>query len=261
MALKADNLCLSYDMSGSSNRLHVLEDISLDVPKGAYYSIIGPSGCGKTTILQCLAGLIPATAGAVSLESESPVTVRDNHRVGFVFQKPLFFEWMSIQANVALAATISGKNDAAGRASRYLEVFHLDGFAKSFPHELSGGMLARAALARALVHEPDYLFLDEAFNHLDEALRDEINLDIQSMWLKHTPTVVAVTHSIAEAVLMSDRILVFSKRPARIQSAFDVPFNRPRSLALRRETQFVALVEEIRRALSDVYGSPPSHAP
>jgi len=251
--LRVIDLSVSYTLSTSAIPLEVIERISFEVPKGDYYSIIGPSGCGKTTLLLCVAGLVSATGGSVELDGLSPGEMRQNHRIGLVFQKPVFFEWKSVLENVALAAEISGKDDALEQAGRYLVDFDLDGFASAFPHELSGGMLSRAALARALVHEPEYLLLDEAFNHLDEAMRDTINLDIQKLWMLRRPTVVAVTHSVSEAVLMSDRILVLSKIPATIIGAFNVPFERPRPLSVRGDQRFGALVDEVRSALASAY--------
>lgn len=252
--LRIQNLSVSYMLSTSADPLKVLDGVCVEVQKGGYCSIVGPSGCGKTTLLLCLAGLIQPTAGSVELGGHSPATVRDRHKIGLVFQKPVFFEWRSVLENVALAAELAGKRSPMQQASHYLSAFHLNGFASAFPHELSGGMLSRAALARALVHDPDYLLLDEAFNHLDEALRDTINLDIQTLWMNRKPTVVAVTHSISEAILMSDRILVLSRKPARILQAFDVPFDRPRHPSLRTDQRFTTLAEQIRTCLRVAYG-------
>jgi NitT/TauT family transport system ATP-binding protein len=251
--LRVVDLSVSYMLNTSIATTRVIEGMSFEIPKGGYCSVVGPSGCGKTTLLLCIAGLVQPAGGKIELDGMSAAKVREGHRIGLVFQKPVFFEWKTVLANVALAAEISGKEGANNQASRYLKEFHSDGFASAFPHELSGGMLSRAALARAFVHEPDYLLLDEAFNHLDEALRDTINLDIQSLWLNRKPTVVAVTHSISEAILMSDCVLVMSRKPSRILRSFDVPFERPRLTSLRADPRFTALAEEIRATLGLAY--------
>ena len=252
--LSIQDLSVSYMLSTSVDPLKVIDAISLEVPKGSYCSIVGPSGCGKTTLLLCVAGLVQPSAGRIELDGLSPIAMRDRHRIGLVFQKPIFFEWKSVLGNVALAAELAGTSSPLEEASRHLTALHLDGFASAFPHELSGGMLSRAALARALVHDPEYLLLDEAFNHLDEALRDIINLDIQRLWMNRKQTVVAVTHSVSEAILMSDRIFVMSHKPSRILQSFDVPFDRPRHPSLRADHSFTALAEQVRVGLRDVYG-------
>lgn len=247
------DLLFTYKLALREN-LPVLKGVSFNAEEGCYISIIGPSGCGKTTLLLCLSGLLEDIKGTIALNGLSPIEARRQHKIGFVFQKPVFFEWLTILDNIALPSKISGLNDYTEQAHYFLKKFRLDGFANSYPHELSGGMLSRVALARALVHEPQYLFLDEAFNHLDEALKDEINLDIQEIWLSKKITVIAITHSISEAVFMSDRIFVMSQKPSSIICNYQIQFRRPRKLSIRNENPFLELVEEIRQSLKIAHG-------
>jgi NitT/TauT family transport system ATP-binding protein len=246
--IHVSDLSYAYNLS-SGEELPILEDISFNAERGSYTSIIGPSGCGKTTLLLCLSGLLESKEGTVNLGNLFPVEALRQHQIGFVFQRPVFFEWMNILKNIALPAKIAGVPDPFRQAHHFLEMFHLDRFANAYPHELSGGMLSRVAIARALVHTPRYLFLDEAFNYLDEVLRDEINMDIQEIWLRNKMSVIAITHSITEAVFMSDYILVMSQRPSSIIFCCQVPFERPRKLSIRSTNQFIEIAEKIRQAL------------
>ena len=234
-----------------NQELPVLEDVCLSATGGSFNSIIGPSGCGKTTLLLCLAGLLPVPRMSVALNGFPPDRTRREHKIGYVSQKPVFFEWLTILQNALLPTEISGIPHGT-QAVELLDRFGLSEFVERYPHELSGGMLSRAALARSLVHEPSFLFLDEAFNHLDEALREEINGMIQAIWLEKQMTVIAVTHSISEAVFLSDRIFLLSRKPSSVRQTYDVPFARPRSRSLMRDAEFTALVDQIRGALNAV---------
>ena len=251
--LEIQDLKFSYSLEDDNQRMAVLGGVSFDVPAGGYCSIIGPSGCGKSTLLQCSAGLIQAYKGKVTLEDMHPESVRAKHLISFVFQKPVFFEWKTILENVALPAQVAEMQNVESAAMEYLGLFQIDTFAHAFPHELSGGMLSRAAMARALITQPSYLVLDEAFNHLDESLRDRINHDIQTYWMSNHPTVLAVTHSISEAVLMSDSVVVLSKKPARVIDRIEIPLDRPRSADVLSTTLGIKLISRIRSALERAY--------
>jgi NitT/TauT family transport system ATP-binding protein len=246
--ISAIHLSYSYYLS-SRRELPVLRDICLEMEQGSFNSIIGPSGCGKTTLLLCLAGLLPVSAPSIKLGEFPPHRARQEHKIGYVSQKPVFFEWLTMLENTLLPARISGI-PAPRQADDLLTRFGLSGFNDRYPHELSGGMLSRAALARSLVHEPRFLLLDEAFNHLDEALREEINGMIQEIWLENRMTVVAITHSISEAVFLSDRIFLLSKKPSSVKMVCDVTFPRPRSRRLMRDAEFLAVADRIRDALN-----------
>ncbi len=246
--VSASQLSYAYKLT-TGESLAVLQDISLTVERGSFTSIVGPSGCGKTTLLLCISGLLAPTKGSVALDGLSPTIAREQHKIGYVFQKPVFFEWLSILENTLLPAKVAGVANGVDRARLLLDRFGLGGFAERYPHELSGGMLSRAALARALVHDPEYVFLDEAFNHLDEALREQINEMLQEIWLDRKMTVFAITHSISEAVFLADQVLVMSQKPSFVQLHRNIPFERPRPRSLLRDQRYLELVDEIRDAL------------
>jgi len=227
----------------------IINKICLEVQSGEFVTIVGPSGCGKTTILSSLSGLIPIKEGEILLNNNEPNIERRSHRLSTVFQKPIFFEWKTIINNIILPAQIASIKNSEKSANQLLERFHIGEYSNNYPHELSGGMLARVALARALVTEPNFLFLDEAFNQLDEALRDEINLYIQEYWIESALTVVAVTHNVPEAIFMSNKVIILTHKPSKIFKIIDIPFSRPRDLVLRKDKTFVELVEEIRTTL------------
>ncbi len=260
--LSVRELSVSYATAGQVASLHVLDNISFNVAPGEHCTIVGPSGCGKTTLLLVLAGLLdPSLAnGVVEMDGRAASTVRGDHKIGFVFQRPTFFEWLTIRKNVALPLRISGHlpaDDCDERAHEFLTRFGLESYEAAYPHQLSGGMLSRVALARALVHEPKYLILDEAFNHLDEVMRYSINADLERTRLKIGATAVGVTHDLEEAVLTSDVVVVLSHKPARVTHSVRVPLPRPRTQQLRDAPVFREAVGELRDALLATYNRTP----
>jgi NitT/TauT family transport system ATP-binding protein len=223
-----------------------VEEMSFTLRRGEFLAIVGPSGCGKSTLLMALAGLTQPTAGEVRIGHEpvrKPVT-----DLGIVFQHAELLPWRTAVQNVLLQAEIrrSPKAEAAERARELLEHVGLSGFAGHYPDELSGGMQQRVALCRALLHDPEILVMDEPFGALDALTRDQIQIDLQRLWLDRRKTVVFVTHSIDEAVFLADRVLVFSPRPASIAAEFRVELERPRALSARTSPEFTRLVGEIR---------------
>lgn len=251
--IEAKDLSLRYLDATHSGPLEVLKSVSFEVPTGGFVTFVGPSGCGKSTLLRCIAGLLTPDSGSIRLAAVDPEVVRLAHRVAYVFQKPVFFDWLTVQGNVELLSTIALREGAREKASGYLKDFGLSKFCNAFPRELSGGMLSRAALARALAQEADFLLLDEAFDHLDEALRSRINTYVQSYWLDRRPTVLAVTHNLAEAVWLSDTVFTLSAKPASITARIDVPFPRPRSNSLLTDTSLLGLVSSLRDQLHAAY--------
>jgi NitT/TauT family transport system ATP-binding protein len=222
-----------------------LDDVSLDVARGEFISIVGPSGCGKSTLMRIVAGLVPPTRGGVVVFGEpvaAPVT-----QVGIVFQSPILLDWRDVLSNVLFQVEIRGLSGAAyrERAMRLLDQVGLADFADRYPHELSGGMRQRTAIARALLHEPPLLLMDEPFGALDALTREQMRVDLEALWLASRKTVLFITHSIDEAVLLSDRVVVMSPRPGRVDRILDVDMPRPRGLAARRAPRFAALAEEI----------------
>jgi NitT/TauT family transport system ATP-binding protein len=215
-----------------------LEGISFDVASGEFVSIVGPSGCGKSTLVMIVAGLLAPSGGRVSIDG-TPVT-RPQTNLGIVFQNPVLLAWRRALDNVLLQIEMRDLPTASyrERARALLASVGLAGFEARYPHELSGGMRQRVAICRALVHDPPLLLMDEPFGALDALTRDQIGLDLQAIWARGKKTVLFITHSITEAVLLSDRVLVMSPRPGTIDTVVEVDLPRPRRLAVRDDPRF-----------------------
>jgi NitT/TauT family transport system ATP-binding protein len=218
--------------------VRALDQVSLSARRGEFLSILGPSGCGKSTLMMIVAGLLPASSGVVMVESKPVNKPRTN--VGIVFQSPVLLEWRTALANIMLQAEARklDRKDAEQRACELLRAVGLAGFEKRYPHELSGGMRQRVSICRALVHNPPHLMMDEPFGALDALTRDQLVLDIQQIWNELRTTVLFITHSVPEAVFLSDRIIVMTPRPGRIDCIIDVDLPRPRTLAMRESRRF-----------------------
>ena len=237
--------------------VHALSDIDLDIAEGEFVSLIGPSGCGKTTLMRVIADLEHISEGQVLVNGVSPHDARLARAYGYVFQAPALFPWRTVLANVTLPLQIqgTGKTDAKRIAMEHLERVGLKGFEGKYPWQLSGGMQQRVSIARALSFEPKILMMDEPFGALDEITRDRLNEQLQQLWQRERRTVVFVTHSIAEAVYLSTKIVVMSPRPGRIVKVIDSTLPDARNLGLRDTPEFVALAHEVREALADGHQS------
>jgi len=232
--------------------LDALADLSLDVPAGSFTVVIGPNGCGKSTLLRLVAGLLEPSSGAVRVGG-SPPRAGDG-RVGIAFQQPRLVPWRSVLDNVALALELAGvaADERAGRATEALERVGLARVAHLRPRELSGGMAQRAGLARALVTEPPVLLLDEPFSALDALTRETFDAELQRLWLDRPRTVILVTHSVAEAVALADRVVVLTPRPGRVARVVAVDLPRPRPADLTGDPRAAELAAEVRAVLASV---------
>jgi NitT/TauT family transport system ATP-binding protein len=246
-----EDLTVQYRVK--DNTVLALEDVSIDVPPRSFVSIVGPSGCGKTTLLKVLSGVLKATRGRVLIDGR-PIEKSDlSGKIGHIFQRPLLLPWRTALGNVLLTTEIARKEisqrDRVAEARRWLSLTGLSGFEDRLPHELSGGMQQRVSLCRALAFRPPILLMDEPFAALDEITREAMQEELLSLWSATESTVIFVTHSISEAVLLSERVIVLTVRPGRLDEIIDVPFSRPRGEELRGSARFTELVQHIRHKL------------
>lgn len=251
LAVQVQNASVVYQTADAP--VHALSDIDLDIAEGEFVSLIGPSGCGKTTLMRVIADLEQISAGQVLVNGVTPHDARLARAYGYVFQAPALFPWRTVLANVTLPLQIQGKGRAEARqiAVEHLERVGLKGFEGKYPWQLSGGMQQRVSIARALSFEPRILMMDEPFGALDEITRDRLNEQLQQLWQRERRTVVFVTHSIAEAVYLSTKIVVMSPRPGRIVKVIRSTLPDARDLDLRDTPEFMALAHEVREALAD----------
>jgi NitT/TauT family transport system ATP-binding protein len=224
---------------------HALEAIDLAIRPGEFLAIVGPSGCGKSTLLRIVAGLHLATSGETRVAGR--IVDRPQTELGIVFQSPVLLDWRTAIDNVLVQVELRGLDPRAyrDRAMRLLEQVGLAEFADRYPHELSGGMRQRVAIARALIHDAPLLLMDEPFGALDALTREQMRLDLEALWLASKKTVLFITHSIDEAVLLADRVVVMSPRPGRIERIFTPALPRPRGLDARRSREFTDTAEAI----------------
>ena len=224
---------------------HAIERFDLAIHEGEFLTIVGPSGCGKSTLLRIVAGLHLASAGDVRVDGR--IVDRPQTNLGIVFQSPVLLDWRTALDNVLVQVELRGFDPRAykDRALRMLEQVGLKDFADRYPFELSGGMRQRVAIARALIHDAPLLLMDEPFGALDALTREQMRLDLEALWLATRKTVLFITHSIDEAVLLADRVVVMSPRPGKIECVMDIALSRPRGLEARRAAAFVEATERI----------------
>jgi NitT/TauT family transport system ATP-binding protein len=247
--LAARNLVRTFTVKGTTSL--VLDNINLEVPQGEFVSIIGPSGCGKSTLLRIFADLLPTTSGAAEVDGMTPEAARLARRLGVVFQAPNLMPWRSVLRNVQLPLEVAGqgRHDRERSALEKLRLVGLEGYEHHAPRQLSGGMQQRVAIARALITNPNVLLMDEPFGALDEITRDRLNLELMDIWERLHPTVLFITHSIAEAVFLSTRVVVMAARPGRLVDEFAIDFPHPRTVQTRNDPKFHEYLTRIREAL------------
>jgi NitT/TauT family transport system ATP-binding protein len=246
--IAVDRLTKTY-RTVAAETVAALSHVSLDIAPGEFVSVVGPSGCGKTTLLRILAGLVDQFEGDVSVRG---VKLRGPTRsIGVAFQDANLLPWRTVLQNVMLPVQVLRLDAAASlrRAHALIELVGLGGFEAKLPHELSGGMRQRVSIARALIHDPEILLMDEPFGALDAMTRDAMNLELSRIWADSGKTVLLITHSIPEAVFLSDRVFVMSSRPGRIVAEVAIALPRPRPLELMAAAAFGDYVLEIRNSL------------
>jgi NitT/TauT family transport system ATP-binding protein len=239
---------VSMVFGSQDGAVHALQDVDLRIRPRELVSLIGPSGCGKSTLLRLIGDLLQPTAGTIAVNGKTPRRARLEREYGIVFQQPVLYDWRTVRENVQLPLEVMkvSKPERRERVERLLGLVGLTEFGDRYPWELSGGMQQRVSIARALSFRPSVLLMDEPFGALDEMTRERLNRELLQIWAETGTTLVFVTHSIAEAVFLSDRIAVFTPRPGRIAEIIDVDLPRPRRLSVRGDTRFTDCVARIR---------------
>ncbi|MDD3213103.1 MAG: ABC transporter ATP-binding protein [Eubacteriales bacterium] len=234
--------------------IDALVNVNLDIQKGEFVSLVGPSGCGKTTLLRTIADLQQPSGGTITVRGQSPRQIRLQKKFGIVFQSPVLYDWRTARRNVCMPMELMGlpKKERTATVSEMLDMVNLLGFGHKYPHQLSGGMQQRVGIARALAIKPEILLMDEPFSALDEFTKEKLNEELLSIWSKAQKTVVFVTHNIAEAVFLSDRVVVLSPHPGRVSAVVDIDLPRPRHLAIKDKPEFGALVAKVRNSFEGV---------
>jgi NitT/TauT family transport system ATP-binding protein len=239
---------------GSAGRTHALSQVSLDIEPGEFVSLLGPSGCGKSTLLRLVADLIEPSEGRITIKGKTPRQARQDREYGIVFQSPVLYDWRSVLRNVQLPLEVMKVAPAERdiRAREMLALVGLKDFERHYPWQLSGGMQQRVSIARALSFKPSILLMDEPFGALDELTRERMNTELLNIWSKTDTTVIFVTHSIAEAVFLSSRVVVMSPRPGRIEKIVSIDLPRPRNFETREQPRFFELITDVREGLREV---------
>ena len=246
---------LNMVFRGRGTETVALRDANLTIDQGEFISLIGPSGCGKTTLLRLIADLEQPTSGELKVMDKDPRQARLDRDYGYVFQAPALLEWRNVMRNVLLPLEIMkfGKAEREKRAAELLELVGLQDFKRQYPWQLSGGMQQRVSIARALAFDPRLLLMDEPFGALDEITREVMNQELLRIWSQTRKTIMFVTHSIAEAVFLSSRIVVMTPRPGKIEKVIDVDLPYPRDPETRESQRFFELATEVRESLREAH--------
>ena len=248
-AISVSNVGKTFHTELGTTALEALRDVSVDIHPGQFISFVGPSGCGKSTLLKMIGGLMQPSKGRITVGGTDVDGPRRN--VGVMFQTPVLFPWRTVLENVLLPIEVFGleRASATEKARSILRLVGLEGREGAYPRELSGGMQQRTALSRVLIIDPPIILMDEPFGALDEFTRERMNLELLRIWQERGQTILFVTHSIAEAVFLSDRVVVMGTAPGRVLSVVDVPLPRPRSIELMKSPEFSSTVFEVREYL------------
>lgn len=249
MLIEVRNLSKHY-MTRDGNLVTALSDLSFGIDGGEFVSVVGPSGCGKSTLLKILAGILPKSSGEVSLQGTS--IERPRQDIGVVFQSPILLPWRTVMHNIMVPVDIQrlDKDKFEEKAYEYINLTGLRGFEHKYPWELSGGMQQRVGICRALIHDPAILLMDEPFGALDAMTREHMNVELLRIWDQSRKTILFITHSVAEAVFLSDRVIVLSQRPGQIVDILDVDLPRPRDPQVMGTDAFGAYTFRIRQHLN-----------
>jgi len=241
---------VSRIFASGAKTVHALDCVSCEIQTGSFVSIVGPSGCGKSTLLKIISGLMPATSGKIAVNGQAVTAPLEN--VGMVFQSPILLKWRSVLANVLLPVEFAKLDTASHteRARALIRLVGLEGFEEMLPHELSGGMQQRVSLCRALVTDPQLLLMDEPFGALDAMTRDDLDIELLRIWEERKKTVLFVTHSIQEAVFLSDVVFVMSARPGRLLQTLAIELPRPRTMEMMAAPKFGEYTLNIRALLT-----------
>ena len=239
---------IATELTKSFGTLQAISSLNLSIEEGEFVSIIGPSGCGKSTLLRILGGLLEPSSGAISIAGGTSQEAQARKQIGFVFQDPALLPWRNVASNINLPLEIN-KSSSGGSVTSLLDMVGLTEFQMYHPYQLSGGMQQRVALARALVFDPPILLMDEPFGALDEITRGEMRYELLRIWEQRRKTVVFVTHSIAEAIALSDRVLVMSRQPGQIKANIPINLRRPRTEEVELTPEFTSYAKQMKDLL------------
>jgi NitT/TauT family transport system ATP-binding protein len=258
-AVECRDVHLTYGSRGRTRSVEALRGVGFAVAEGEFASILGPSGCGKSTLLKIIADLLPPSSGSVQVFGREPHEARQQRSFGFVFQTPVLFPWRTALENAAIMLEVQGipRTERLATARQNLELVGLSGFEASRPGELSGGMQQRVSIARALSCDPRILLMDEPFGALDAITRDRMGFELLRIWDRARKTVLFVTHSISEAVLLSDVVITFTVRPGRVKAVHRIELPRPRTQETRLSPRFIDYTRILLHELEEDDGTPP----